>query len=150
MYQPGTSAEEAFEALVGILERLGAVERGAGTLRPGPSRDILDFLAGLLVPFLAGYRMTVEAAIDLLGSPTRRPVTRRKLVAAALEKGRKQIERGELPHQEAVSKATVENAVEWLILGQFLRETPEGDLRTGSDLQALRAIVDRMNPLLRA
>jgi glycerol-3-phosphate O-acyltransferase len=150
MYQPGTSAEEAFESLVVALERLEAIERAAGTLRPGPSREILDFLAGLLVPFVAGYRLTVEAAIDLLGSPARRPVTRRKLVAAALEKGRKQIERGELPHQEAVSKATVENAVEWLILGQFLRETPEGELRNAVDPQALRAIVDRMNPLLRS
>jgi hypothetical protein len=53
-----------------------------------------------------------------------------------------------MTHSEAVSKATVENAAEWLILMHFLRESPEGQLRAPSDPQGLRSVVDRMNPLL--
>lgn len=148
MYRPGTSAEEAFEALVAILERLGAVERGGGTLRPGPAPEVLDFLGGLVAPFLEGYRLTVEAAMDLLAAPSRRPVTRRRLVGAALERGRRDLETDRIRHPEAVSKATVENAVEWLILGRFLRESGDGELTEGSAPQGLRTVVDRMNPLL--
>jgi glycerol-3-phosphate O-acyltransferase len=146
MYQPGTSAEEAFESLVSVLERLGAVERAGGTLRAGASPETLDFLAGLIAPFLEGYRLALESAIELLATPSRRSFTRRRLVSAALERGGK--ETGAVLHAEAVSKATVENAVEWLILGQFLRETADGQLSEGPAPQGLRAVVDRMNPLL--
>jgi glycerol-3-phosphate O-acyltransferase len=149
MYQPGTGAEEAFESLVALLERLGAVERASGTLRPGPSPEMLHFLAGLLRPFLEGYRLTVETALALLdpGTP-RRSYTRRRLVADSLERGRQELESGRVSLTEAVSKATVENAVEWLILGHLLRESPDGELRAPADTQALRGVVDRMNPLL--
>jgi glycerol-3-phosphate O-acyltransferase len=148
MFQPGASAEEAFETLVAALERLGAVERAAGTLRPGPSPEILDFLAGLIRAFVEGYRLTIETAQELLGSATRRPVTRRRLVAASLERGRREIERGRIAQRESVSKAIAENAVEWLIHGHFLRENDEGELLGPSDPQVLRGVVDRMNPLL--
>jgi glycerol-3-phosphate O-acyltransferase len=148
MYQPGTSAEEAFESLVSVLERLGAVERAGGTLRPGASPETLEFLAGLVAPFLEGYRLAVVTAVDLLANPSRRPLGRRRLVGAALERGGKDVGTGRVLHGEAVSKATVENAVEWLILGQFLRETADGQLSEGSAPQGLRAVVDRMNPLL--
>jgi glycerol-3-phosphate O-acyltransferase len=148
MFQPGTSAEEAFESLVATLERVGAIERAAGTLRPGRAPEVLDFMAGLISSFLEGYRLTVETAEDLLGSRSRRPVTRSRLVAASLERGRMEIERGRIAHHEAVSKATVENAVEWLILGQFLRESADRELKPSSDPHSLRTVVDRMNPLL--
>jgi glycerol-3-phosphate O-acyltransferase len=148
MFQPGTSAEEAFESLVATLERIGAIERAAGTLRPGRAPDVLDFLAGLITPFLEGYRLTVETASELLASRSRRPVTRPRLVAASLERGRHEIERGRIAHHEAISKATVENAVEWLILGQFLRESADRELRPSTDPHSLHRVVDRMNPLL--
>jgi len=150
MYQPGTSAEEAFESLVAALERLGAVERASGALRPGRSPEILELMAGLIRAFVAGYRLTFEAAIALLAAPTRRPVTRRRLVTASLERGRRELERGRIAQPEAVSKAIVENAVEWLIHGHFLRESDEGELRGTGDPQLLRGVVDRMNPLLEA
>ena len=149
MFQPGRSAEEAFEALVGLLERLGAVERAAGTLRPGAAPETLDFLAGLLRPFLEGYRLTIETALQhLVAGVPRRPLTRRRLVAEALARGRTELASGRLEASEAVSKATVENAAEWLILGHFLRETPDGDLLPPVDPHALRNVVDRINPLL--
>lgn len=150
MYQPGTSAEEAFESLVVVLERLGAVERGSGTLLPGPAPEVLHFLADLLRPFLEGYRMTAETALELLDAPTRRPLTRRRLVAASLERGRRELEDGRISLHESISKATVENAVEWLILGHLLRETADGELTLQADPQGLRDVVDRMNPLLAA
>jgi glycerol-3-phosphate O-acyltransferase len=90
----------------------------------------------------------VESAIELLSAPSRKGASRRRLVAAALERGRQELEAARIRHAEAVSKATVENAVEWLILGQFLRETDDGHLSEGPAPQGLRAVVDRMNPLL--
>jgi glycerol-3-phosphate O-acyltransferase len=149
MYQPGTSAEEAFASHVAVLERLGAVRRAAGTLQPGAEPAVLHFLADLLRPFLEGYRLTMETALHLLGSATpRRPLTRRRLVAASLERGRLELASGRMKASEAVSKATVENAAEWLILGHFLREASEGDLHLPADPHALRGVVDRINPLL--
>jgi glycerol-3-phosphate O-acyltransferase len=149
LYQAGASAEEAFESLVALLERLGAVERASGELRPGSNPEPLHFLAGLTRPFLESYRLTFETAVHRLGRATRRrPLTRRHLVTGSMESGRQQLARGKLTLSEAVSNATVQNAVEWLILGQFLRETESGELRSGSDPQALRRVVDLMNPLL--
>ncbi|HEU4401970.1 MAG TPA: hypothetical protein VFT43_07675, partial [Candidatus Polarisedimenticolia bacterium] len=71
-----------------------------------------------------------------------------RLVAASLERGRRDLERGRITHHESVSKATIENAVEWLILGHFLRESAEGEVGPPRDPQGLRSVVDRMNPLL--
>jgi hypothetical protein len=65
-----------------------------------------------------------------------------------MENGREELARGRLTLSEAFSNATVQNAVEWLILGQLLRETESGGLRPGADPQALRRVVDLMNPLL--
>ncbi len=149
MYQPGTSAEEAFESLVNLLERLGGIERASGTLRPGASPEFLHFLAELLRPFIEGYRLAVETALlQIDPAKPRRPFTRRRLVAASLERGRQELAAGRIRLTEAVSKATVENAVEWLILAQFLRETPDGELSAPAGPQPLRRVVDLMNPLL--
>jgi glycerol-3-phosphate O-acyltransferase len=149
LYQPGASAEEAFESLVALLERLGAIERAGGELRPGANPEPLQFLAGLTRPFLESYRLTFETALHRLGhAARRRPLTRRRMVTGTMEDGREQLARGRLTLSEAVSNATVENAVEWLILGQLLRETETGELRPGADPQALRRVVDLMNPLL--
>jgi glycerol-3-phosphate O-acyltransferase len=164
LYQPGASAQEAFGSLVAQLERLGAIEVGAGELRAGSNPETLDFLAGMTRPFLEGYRLTFETAEHLLRGATRRrlvaaspgrgrqdrrrPLTRRRLVAASLERGRQDLERGKMTLSEAVSKATVENAVEWLILGQFLRDGEAGELQPGTNPQPLRQVVDLLNPLL--
>ncbi|MGB8932073.1 MAG: glycerol-3-phosphate acyltransferase, partial [Anaeromyxobacteraceae bacterium] len=148
-YQPGTSAEEAFQALVALLDRLGAVARASGTLVPGAAPELLDFLAAQLRPFLEGYRLTFETALHLLDPATlRRPLTRRRLVAASLERGRLELASGRMRSNEAVSKATTENAAEWLILGHFLREGADGELFAPDGAQTLRAVVDRINPLL--
>jgi glycerol-3-phosphate O-acyltransferase len=149
MYQPGASAEEGFSALVAALERLGAISRTADSLVPGPAADTLQFLAGMLRPLLEGYRLTVETALDLLApGALRRLVTRKRLLTATLDRGRGELERGRIERREAVSKATVENALQWLILGQFLRESGTGELERLADLQPLRSVVDRINPLL--
>jgi glycerol-3-phosphate O-acyltransferase len=149
MYQPGASAEEAFSALAASLERLGAISRSADSLVPGPATDTLEFLAGMLRPLLEGYRLTVETALDLLApGALRRIVTRKRLLTATLDRGRGELERGRIERREAISKATVENALQWLILGQFLRESGTGELERLADLQPLRSVVDRINPLL--
>jgi glycerol-3-phosphate O-acyltransferase len=148
MYQPGTSAEEAFESLVATLDRLGAVERSGGSLNPGPSADVLGLLAGMVGPLLEAYRLTAETALALSGPGSRRAPNRRKLVAACLERGHRELAAGRVRHPEALSKASVENALEWLVSGHFVHEDAAGELHPLTDPQPLRDVIDRINPLL--
>ena len=111
MYRVGASFDELFDESADFLARLGAIEREGAELRAGRERETLDFLADLLRPYLEAYHFTAEA---LAASPEG-PVDRRALVKAALDRGRASWAAGRVALRESVSKATVENAVEWLV-----------------------------------
>ena len=111
MYRVGASFDELFDESAGFLARLGAVEREGEGLRAGRERETLDFLADLLRPYLEAYHFTAEA---LAASPEG-TVDRRALLKAALDRGRASWAAGRVALRESVSKATVENAVEWLV-----------------------------------
>ena len=110
MYRVGASFDDLFAETATFLERLGAIERDGEGLRAGRERETLDFLADLLRPYLEAYRFTAEALAAAPGGP----VDRRALVKAALEHGRASWAAGRVVLRESVSKATVENAAEWL------------------------------------
>jgi glycerol-3-phosphate O-acyltransferase len=110
MYRVGASFDDLFAETATFLERLGAIERDGEGFRAGRERETLDFLADLLRPYLEAYRFTAEA----LAAAPRGPFDRRALVKAALERGRASWAAGRVLLRESVSKATVENAAEWL------------------------------------
>ena len=93
--------------------------------------------------------LAAEAALALLASPPRGGLDRRALVKASLERGRAAFLAGRLQCREALSKATIENAVEWLVSTGALTEE-SGKLRIAQDPADLREIIDVMTQYLAA
>ncbi len=112
MYPVGASFESIFRAKLDALAGMGAVVEDAGGVRPGPQRARLDFLADLTRPYLEAYRVAGETvrSAGLAGGSAER----KGLVKQALERGRAEFLSGHVLMRESISKATLENAVEWL------------------------------------
>jgi len=117
MYRVDASFDAILDEQLHLLLRLGAAVREGEGLVAGPRRDTLDFLADLTRPYLEAYRV----AADSLGSAAEGS-DRKALVKLALERGRAAYLAGRLAHREALSKATLENAVEWLVQQKALAE----------------------------
>jgi glycerol-3-phosphate O-acyltransferase len=147
MYRPGTGLEVIFAENLAFLERVGSVVGEGGRLRPGPQPEPAAFLAELLRPYLEAYRLAAETAEALLTGAPRGGVDRRGLVKAALERGRAAFLAGRLQCRESLSKATLENAVEWLVSTGRLEEQG-GKLRNMQAPADLREIIDGMTPYL--
>jgi glycerol-3-phosphate O-acyltransferase len=144
MYRVGSTFDAIFDEYVAFLTRLGALARDGDRLGPGAEPWTLTFLAELLRAYLEAYRLTAEAALALLAE---RPAPdRRTLVKETLERGRAAFLSGGLALRESLSKATVENAVEWLVAQGVLAE--DGEKLALRDAAALRAIVDGIAPHL--
>jgi glycerol-3-phosphate O-acyltransferase len=149
MYRVGAPFDEIFEQNVAFLATIGALARDGDRLGPGPEAGTLAFLAELVRPYLEAYRLAAATALELLAKE--RPGTmpdRRTLVREALERGRAAFLAGAIALGESVSKATLENAIEWMI-AQGLVSERDGKLALG-DRDALRDIVDGIAPLLAA
>jgi glycerol-3-phosphate O-acyltransferase len=126
MYRVGASFDEVFADTVGFLERLGALERAGGRLRPGADRDALAFLADLTRAYLEAYR---AAALALAGVAAAEPSAahdRKSLVQLFLEQGRAAFLAGRIAQREAISKPTFENAVEWFVQEGALVRSGDG------------------------
>jgi glycerol-3-phosphate O-acyltransferase len=118
MYRVEASFDEIFEENAAFLRRLGVIEESAesaGRLCAGAERATLDFLAGLLRPYLEGYGLVAEALLELDRASPGAPVDRQALVKAAMERGRAAYASGRVALRESLSKATFENAAEWLV-----------------------------------
>ncbi len=147
MYRPGASLDVIFAENLAFLERVGSVVRHGDLLRPGPEPEPAAFLAEFLRPYLEAYRVAAEAALTLLAAPPKGGLDRRALVKAALERGRGAFLAGRLQCREALSKATLENAVEWLVSTGRIEER-DGGLWISQDPVDLREIIDGMTPYL--
>jgi glycerol-3-phosphate O-acyltransferase len=112
MYRVGASFDTIFEENVDFLGRLGVAERVDGRLRAGSARETLDFLADLTRAYLEAYRLAAETAQEAERSGA--SLDRRSLVKLALERGRADFLSGHLALRESLSKASLENAFEWL------------------------------------
>ena len=112
MYPVGATFEAVFRSRLDALIGLGAVVEADGVVRPGPARARLDFLADLTRPYLEAYRLAGETvrSTGLAGGSAER----KSLVKQALERGRAEFLSGHVLMRESVSKATLENAMEWL------------------------------------
>lgn len=149
MYRVGASFDQIFQENLAFLERVGAVAREGELLRPGPEADLLAFLGEFIRAYLEAYRLTAETALARLGPDAPRhegTVDRRALVKDALESGRASFLSGRIALRETLNKATIENAVEWLVVQGIAVET-DGALRLADPSGgALRAIVDGITP----
>jgi glycerol-3-phosphate O-acyltransferase len=112
MYPVGATFEAVFRSRLDQLERLGAVVERDGVVAPGPARSHLDFLADLTRPYLEAYRVAAETVrtTGIEGGSA----DRKALVKQALERGRAEFLSGHVLMRESISKATLENAMEWL------------------------------------
>jgi glycerol-3-phosphate O-acyltransferase len=138
MYRPGTTFDEIFADNLAFLERVGTIVRVDGRLGPGPEAWGLELFAGLLRPYLEGYRLAAEAAAASVAAGS--GLDRRGLVRLALERGREALAAGRLA-RESLSKPTLENAVAWLVTTGRLTEV-EGRLGGIQAPDALREIID--------
>ncbi len=114
IYRVGASFDETFTETATLLERLGASRTAGDRLVPGSDPGALEFLAELLRPYLEAYRLAFEALLALDREDPGAGIDGRSLVRAALEQGRAAYATGQVAAREAVSKATLENAAEWL------------------------------------
>jgi glycerol-3-phosphate O-acyltransferase len=149
MYRVGATLDEILEENLAFLARVGAVERDGDTLRAGAQGDALAFLAEFTRAYLEAYRLAVETLLAVSDAPRQRGggPDRRALVRDALERGRAEFLAGRIVLRESLSKATVENAFEWLV-GQGLAEESGGSVRAPGDGAQLRGIIDRINQFL--
>jgi glycerol-3-phosphate O-acyltransferase len=151
MYRVGATFDEIFDENLAFLVRVGAVAREGEVVRPGAEPDTLVFLAELVRAYLEGYRLVAATAAALLGPDAARqaPPDRRALVKEALERGRAEFLSGRIAQRESLSKATLENAAEWLVTQGILAEEG-GKLRLAraGDVAELRAIMDGIAPHL--
>jgi glycerol-3-phosphate O-acyltransferase len=143
MYRVGATFDEIFEQHLAFLVRVGALARDGDRVRPGEEAWTLDFLAEFMRAYLEAYRLAADTALALAG---RAGADRRALVKEALDRGRAAFLSGGIALRESLSKATVENAVEWLV-GQGL-VSDEGGKVAVRDPAGVRAVVDRITPLL--
>jgi glycerol-3-phosphate O-acyltransferase len=148
MYRVGASFDEVFEDTLAFLVRVGALSRAGERLAPGPEGWALELLGELLRPYLEGYRLAAEAAhAQLATARPGGPPDRRALVKEALERGRASFLSGGLAARESLSKANLENAVEWLVAAGIVAEEG-GKLGVRDDGRGLREVVGGLAPLL--
>jgi glycerol-3-phosphate O-acyltransferase len=112
MYPVGATLDAIFREKLDLLVQLGAVREEDGRVRTGPERSRLDFLADLTRPYLEAYRVAAEAVRS--AGLAEAVVERKGLVKQALERGRAEFLSGHVLMRESISKATQENAMEWL------------------------------------
>ncbi len=144
MYRVGATFDQIFEENAAVLAELGAASPARGELRPGPDLDTLAFLAEFTRPYLEAYRVAVST---VLACSRKLPLDRRTLLREALERGRASFLAGEVALRESLSKATLGNALEWLVDQALMVELDGGRLRladrSGSALHVLVEEISR-------
>ncbi len=148
MYRAGATFDEVFEQNVAFLCRVGAIREDGDRLREGNEPWALAFLAELVRSYVEAYRLSAETALALLSATRPAAVDRRGLVRETLERGRAAFLSGRLALRESLSKATVENAIEWFVVQRVVSE--EGGRLRLIDPTGLGDIVDGTAPLLPA
>jgi glycerol-3-phosphate O-acyltransferase len=151
MYRAGASFDEIFAQNLAFLERVGAVAREGERLSPGTDPGRLEFLSELTRPYLEAYRLAAEALLASSDAPRQRAggIERRTLVREALDRGRRDFLSGRIVLRESLSKATLENALEWFAV-QGVAVPSDGRLLPPGDPAMVREIIDRINRLLAA
>jgi glycerol-3-phosphate O-acyltransferase len=148
MYRVGATFDEIFEQNLDFLVRIRALVREADRVRPGTDAATLGFLAELVRPYLEAYWLAAVTALDVVPAAQGGAVDRKALLAASMEHGRAAFLAGAIALRESVSKAPLENALEWFV-SQGLLSEEKGALGL-KEREAVRAIVDQIARLLAA
>jgi glycerol-3-phosphate O-acyltransferase len=146
MYRVGATFDEIFDQNLAFLVRIRALARDGDRLRPGADAWSVVFLAELLRPYLEAYRLAAATVLDALPAPAGASIDRKALLVAAMEHGLAAFLAGGVAVRESVSKAPLENALEWLISQGLLAE--EDGVLTLRDREAVRGIVDQIGRCL--
>ncbi|HEY4883300.1 MAG TPA: 1-acyl-sn-glycerol-3-phosphate acyltransferase [Myxococcales bacterium] len=127
IFPPGKSLESTVDETFALLLRWGLVERVGDAVQPvAPGLRMLSLLAELLRPF----GETVWAAADSLEFLLANPMPAREWTQKALDRGRAAYLAGRILRVEALTKPTLENAVQMfrdrgVVVGSKLQLTPE-------------------------
>ncbi len=127
IFPPGKSLESTVDETFALLLRWGLVERVGDAVQPvAPGLRMLSLLAELLRPF----GETVWAAADSLELLLGNPMPGREWTQKALDRGRAAYLAGRILRVEALTKPTLENAVQMfrdrgVVVGSKLQLTPE-------------------------
>src|SRR6266850_1189338 len=127
IFPPGKSLESTVDETFALLFRWGLAERvGEGVQPVASGVRMLSLLAELLRPFGEG----VWVATDALGLLLREPMPAREWTHKALDRGRAAYLAGRILRVEALTKPTLENAVQLfrdrgVVVGSKLQLTPE-------------------------
>jgi glycerol-3-phosphate O-acyltransferase len=150
MYPVGSTLDAIFREKLDQLVRLGAVREEGGMVRTGPERGRLDFLADLTRPYLEAYRVAGEAV--LAAGLADAVVDRKSLVKQAMERGRAEFLSGRVLMRESISKATLENAMEWMGSQGAFETNTEGKRSVSREWrdQASTHLVERIGRFLAA
>jgi glycerol-3-phosphate O-acyltransferase len=150
MYRVGARFDEIFAENLAFLVRVGAVEDVSGQLRPGHETAALDLFADMLRPYLESYRIAFGAVAALDRMDPAAGMDRRAIVKAALEHGRAAHAAGHVLMREAISKATFENAVEWLFQQAALTLGEGGRVRLAASWRERRLpdLTDQLGSML--
>jgi glycerol-3-phosphate O-acyltransferase len=127
IFPPGKSLESTVDETFALLLRWGLAERVGDGVQPVTSGvRMLSLLAELLRPFGEG----VWVATDALALLLREPMPAREWMRQALDRGRAAYLAGRLHRLEALTRPTLENAVQLfrdrgVVVGAKLQLTPE-------------------------
>ncbi|HEX9049570.1 MAG TPA: 1-acyl-sn-glycerol-3-phosphate acyltransferase [Anaeromyxobacter sp.] len=147
MYRTGVPFDEVFDQNLAFHVRVGALAREGDRLAAGEEAWMLAFFAEFVRAYLEAYRLTAETALALLTARPGATDRRAAVVKEALERGRAAFLSGGIALRESLSKAHVENALEWLVTEGVVAESA-GKLAAAEDGERLRHIVDAISPLL--
>ena len=129
LYPVGKTFEHIFDETLDHLGKLGLLSRGGHSPVAPPgngihiapeahARPMVQFLADLLRDSLESYLLAARAAVDLPAGGC----DRKEYLKRALEAGRADFLAGTITASEALSKTSLENALQFLIEQHFLTE----------------------------
>lgn len=122
LYPVGKPFEHTFEETLEHLARLGLVSKGeGGSVQIAPethARPMVQFLADLLRDSLESYLLAARTAHELPPGGC----DRKEYLKRALEAGRADFLAGTITASEALSKTSLENALQFLVERKFLIE----------------------------
>jgi glycerol-3-phosphate O-acyltransferase len=119
IYPVGKAFETIFDETLEHLRKLGLLSEHEGQIVVAPeshARPMVHFLADLLRDSLESYLLAARTAVDLP------PGDRKDFAKRALDSGRAEFLAGTITAAEALSKTSLENALQFLVEQQYLAE----------------------------